>query len=62
MTTPAQGSLSARNMKLWNRAGLVMTNGTVTMSVAALGLILDWARADAEPIKSDGPRGVGGEG
>ena len=36
------------NITLTNRAGLVITNDTVTMSVAALDLLLSWAREQAE--------------
>jgi hypothetical protein len=37
---------TSENVALTNRAGLVFTNGTVTMSAAQLDTLLDWAREE----------------
>jgi hypothetical protein len=37
-------TLSTANLKVWNRFGLTMTNGTVTLSIPALELLLDAVR------------------
>jgi hypothetical protein len=39
---------TSENVALTNRAGLVFTNGTVTMSADLLDTLLDWAREAAE--------------
>jgi hypothetical protein len=47
MTVVNEWALSPENLKVWNRFGLTMTNGTVTMSVPALDLLLNTVRRDA---------------
>ena len=37
---------TSENVALTNRAGLVFTNGTVTMSADLLDTLLDWAREE----------------
>jgi len=38
--------MSPENQKLWNRHGLVATNGTITISIPALERLLDSARVE----------------
>jgi len=46
--------LSKENMKAWNDAGLIATNGTVAMSLSALDLMLNKVRDEAPITDAQG--------